>query len=129
MNYPASKCIQFLDKDIQISKVLQYKKLRAHQQLKSSHTVIEDGGDVLMEHSDLTAGSEGDGHSIAKDIQLKVPELCIPPSQFKKYHTKVYPGAAWTYGKGSTFMDEFDDDEHAATREDNLYYPWASHPE
>ena len=91
MNYPASKCIQFLDKDIQISKVLQYKKLRAHQQLKSSYTVIEDGGDVLMEHSDLTAGSEGDGHSIAKDIQLEVPELCIPPSQFKKYHTKVYP--------------------------------------
>ena len=72
---------------------------------------------------------EGDGHSIAKDIQLEVPELCIPPSQFKKYHTKVYPGAAWTYGKGSTFMDEFDDDEHAATREDNLYYPWASRPE
>ena len=57
--------------------VLQYKKLRAHQQSKSSHTVIEDGGDVLMEHSDLPVGSEGDGHSIANDIQLEVPKPCI----------------------------------------------------
>ena len=79
-----------------------------------------------MEHTDLPAGSEGDGHSVTEDIQLEVPEPCIPPSQFEKYHTKVYPGAARTYGKGSTFMDEFDDDEHVATREDNLYYPWAS---
>ena len=43
--------------------------------------------------------------------------------------TEVYPGAAQMYGKGSTFMDEFDDDKHVAMREDNLYYPWASHPE
>ena len=82
-----------------------------------------------MEHSDLPVGSEGDGHSIAKDVQLEVPGPCIPPSQFKKYHTKVYPGTAWTYRKGSTFMDEFDDDEHVSMREDNLYYPWASCPE
>ena len=47
-----------------------------------------------MEHSDLPAGSEGDGHSVAEDIQLEVPELCVPPSQFEKYHTEVYPGAA-----------------------------------
>lgn len=128
MNHPASKCIRFLDEVIQISEALRYKKLRAHQQSKSSHTVVEDGGDVLMEHSDLPAGSEGDGHSVTEDIQLEVPEPCIPP-QFKKHHTEVYPGAAQTYGKGSTFMDEFDDDEHAAMREDNLYYPWASRPE
>ena len=42
---------------------------------------------------------------------------------------EVYPGAAQMYRKGSTFMDEFDDDEHAAMRENNLYYPWASCPE
>ena len=82
-----------------------------------------------MEHSDLPVGSEGDGHSVTEDIQLEVPEPCVPPSQFEKYHTEVYPGAAQTYGKGSTFMDEFDDDEHVAMREDNLYYPWASRPE
>ena len=82
-----------------------------------------------MEHSDLLVGSEGDGHSITKDIWFKVPESCVPPSQFKKYHTKVYHGTAQTYRKGSTFMDKFNDDEHVATREDNLYYPWASCPE
>ena len=82
-----------------------------------------------MEHSDLPAGSEGDGHSVAEDVQLEVPKPCIPPSQFEKYHTKVYSGAARTYRKGSTFMDKFNEDEHAAMREDNLYYPWAFHPE
>ena len=123
-----SKCIRFLDEVIQISEALQYKKLRAHQQSKSSHTVVEDG-DVLMEHSDLLVGSEEVDHGIAKDIQLKVPELCIPHSQLEKYHTEVYPGAAQMYGKGSTFMNEFNDNEHAAMREDNLYYPWASRPE
>ena len=129
MNHPTSKCIQFLDEVIQISEALWYKKLRAHQQSNSSHTVVADGGDVLMEHSDLLVGSEGDGHSITKDIQFKVPEPCVPPSQFEKYHTEVYHGTAQTYRKGSTFMDKFNDDEHVATREDNLYYPWASCPE
>ena len=46
MNHPMSKCIRFLDEVIQISEALRYKKLRAHQQSKSSHTVVEDGGDV-----------------------------------------------------------------------------------
>ena len=59
MNHPTSKCIRFLDEVIQISEALQYKKLRAHQQLKSSHTVVEDGGDVLMEnHASLLLSSK-----------------------------------------------------------------------
>ena len=82
MNYPTFKCIQFLDEVIQISEALQCKKLSAHQQSKSSHTVVEDGGDVIIEHLDLPAGSEEDDHCIAEDIQLKVPKPCIPHSQF-----------------------------------------------
>ena len=82
-----------------------------------------------MEHLDLPAGSEEVDHGITKDIWLKVTELCVPDSQLKKYHTEVYPGTAQMYGKGSTFMGEFDDNEYAAVREDNLYYLWASCPE
>ena len=44
-------------------------------------------------------------------------------------HSEFYPGAAKTYGPGSTFMDHFDNDEHAPHRVNNLYYPFASHQE
>ena len=33
--------------------------------------------------------------------------------------------AGWTFGKGKTFLDEFNTDPHAAARGDNLYYPFA----
>jgi hypothetical protein len=42
------------------------------------------------------------------------------------FHTKVYPGAAWVCGQGQTFMDIFDEDEHARKRDRNLYYPFAT---
>ena len=38
-----------------------------------------------------------------------------PPPQSKNYYTEAYPGAAWTYGKGPMFMNDFDEDKHAAT--------------
>lgn len=37
-----------------------------------------------------------------------------------------FPGASKTYGSGSTFMSQFDLDEHSDKRRDNLYYPFAS---
>ena len=83
----------------------------------------------MMEHLYLPVGPERDDHCITEDIQLEVPKPCVPHSQFEKYHIEVYPGTAQIYRKGSTFIDDFDDDKHVAMREDNLCYPWASHPE
>ena len=40
-----------------------------------------------------------------------------------------YEGAAKEYGTGTTFMDEFDRDQFAGERINNLYYPFASRNE
>jgi Plavaka transposase len=40
-----------------------------------------------------------------------------------------YEGAAKEYGTGTTFMDEFDRDQYAGERINNLYYPFASRNE
>jgi hypothetical protein len=40
--------------------------------------------------------------------------------------TEVFLGAAMTYGLGKSFMDVFDNDEHACHRVDNMFYPFAS---
>ena len=40
-----------------------------------------------------------------------------------------YEGAAKEYGTGTTFMDEFDHDQYAGERIENLYYPFASRNE
>ncbi|RDB15504.1 hypothetical protein Hypma_004161 [Hypsizygus marmoreus] len=40
-----------------------------------------------------------------------------------------FVGAAKVFGSGTTFMDQFDQDEYAAQRTNNLYYPFASRNE
>ena len=63
---------------------------------------------------------------VAPDIQSDATSEPIPSRSQFKYHIKVYPGAAQTYGKGPVFMDKFNGDQCATMREENLYYPWAS---
>ena len=43
--------------------------------------------------------------------------------------TEVFEGASKTYGKGTTFMEQFDNDRFANERTVNLYYPFASREE
>ncbi|KAH7917126.1 hypothetical protein BV22DRAFT_1026954, partial [Leucogyrophana mollusca] len=40
---------------------------------------------------------------------------------------EVFVGAGGIYGYSSTFMDQFDMDENASLRKENIYYPFASH--
>jgi hypothetical protein len=40
-----------------------------------------------------------------------------------------YEGSAEVYGMGTTFMEEFDHDQYAGERVENLYYPFASRDE
>lgn len=42
---------------------------------------------------------------------------------------ELFDGAAETYGAGTTFMDDFDQDQYAQQRSHNLYYPFASREE
>lgn len=127
MNHPSSKCIQFFEELVQISEASQTRP-RARQRSTSKSTGVRADGDVEMVSFNLPAGHDQDRDSpfIADDFPSDIP---AHHSQFKDHHIEVYPGAARTYGRGPTFMDEFDGDEHAAMREQNLYYPWASRPE
>jgi hypothetical protein len=52
------------------------------------------------------------------------PPNSQPPGPF--YVREEFTGAAKIWGKGSTFMDKFDTDVHAAKREANAFYPFAS---
>lgn len=83
-------------------------------------------GDVMMDPNLDSVGDFPHNPSVTVDIQ---PDSSNEPvlGHFKsKYHFKECPGAAQKYGRGCTFMDTFDWDEHAAMWENNLYYPWAS---
>jgi hypothetical protein len=51
-------------------------------------------------------------------------------SSLSPFHTEFYPGAAQILdGKGETFMNIFNKDEHAEKRERNLYYPFTTQDE
>jgi hypothetical protein len=59
--------------------------------------------------------------------QVMEPEASMPPPPVDNgIVTEAFPGAAQVYGRGETFMDQFDRDSHADKREDNIYYPFTS---
>lgn len=143
MNHPSAKCVQFFEELIQISEALKQDRPRYHRQPACAPThagfrmdVDRDGGgdggeggDVTMDNNINPAGDCLYSHSVPANIQsdaLNGPTLNRSRS---KYHVEVHPGAAQTYGKGSTFMDGFDGDKYASMQKENLYYLWASPPE
>lgn len=132
MNHPSSKCLHFFDELIRISEVLERNRSSARQRVASKPVESAGTEDIEMDvfHPPMSSEDNDRGSPfVAGDIQLDLPEQPTPRSQLKNYHTEIYPGAAQTYGRGSTFMDQFDRDEHAAMRQENLYYPWASRQE
>jgi hypothetical protein len=58
------------------------------------------------------------------DEQYLEQDATLPP-----LYTETFPGASEIFGQGETYMDSFDNDEHADERKTNLYYPFASQPE
>jgi hypothetical protein len=40
-----------------------------------------------------------------------------------------FPSASALFGIGKTFLDRFDEDQHASKHQTNLYYPFASEAE
>lgn len=41
-------------------------------------------------------------------------------------HCDHFPQASKTFGRAQSFMDQFDADQHANERKNNLYFPWTS---
>ena len=51
------------------------------------------------------------------------------PAIHTDYFYETYPGAAKTYGQGTTFVDECGSDTHHGNHKNNIYYPFASQQE
>ena len=56
-------------------------------------------------------------------IDIPLPQTTTPSNPFVR---EEFIGAAKAYGRGSTFMDDFDADTHARNRQENVFYPFAS---
>lgn len=64
--------------------------------------------------STSSEGNNQGSHFVTSNTQPDLlSEQAAPHSQLKNYYMEIYPNAVKTYGKGSTFMDKFDGDEHA----------------
>jgi hypothetical protein len=53
----------------------------------------------------------------------------VTPEPALQEVVEVFERASETFGKGSSFMNRFDSDEHAEKRQENLYYPFSSKDE
>ncbi|KAJ7128227.1 hypothetical protein C8R43DRAFT_897203 [Mycena crocata] len=56
----------------------------------------------------------------------RLGENCRIPTGF---HREKHPSAAGKYGRGTTFMENFNSDAYAPVRQNNMYYPFASYKE
>jgi hypothetical protein len=75
--------------------------------------------EVDMEFPPLIPSSPPKVNMELDDIDVALPE----------FYTEFFPGASERFGPGDTFLDLFDKDEYAETRQRNLYYPFASQAE
>ena len=100
MNHPVSKCIQFLD-GVTIQETQSTPTVEVQPYSHWRWRRCTDG--TLWSASGLRGGwsFHCQWHSAWGPQTMH---------QLEKYHTKVYPGTARTYGKGSMFMDKFNDD-------------------
>lgn len=64
------------------------------------------------------------------DITDDLGETSTEDSTPPQFYTDFYPGAAQILsGKGQTFLDNFDEDQYADERKNNLFYPFLSQEE
>jgi hypothetical protein len=113
MNHPFAACYSHFQEMADLGNELQKYKNRASHQENNMDTRSE-SSDMLV---DTTAYMEHDksGESDwGMDDGVFIEE---------------YEGSAEVYGTGTTFMEEFDHDQYAGERVENLYYPFASRDE
>lgn len=112
LNHPMTSCRPWLTELVKVSELL------GHGDTHNRKVSQSDVQDISMENGwDMDMGQESrEGEDMG---DLESTESAGPCRD-------VFPDAAKVFGKGSTFMDRFDDDENASMREDNLFYPFAS---
>ena len=102
-------------------------ELRKHRNEREGH--LSNGQPDLHHEEDHLAAAPVLDHSefdvMEIDNQLEVEGVAGTQGPI----IEVFEGASKTYGKGTTFMAQFDHDRFAKERTANLYYPFASREE
>lgn len=76
--------------------------------------------------TELDTSADDDGMWVDEDGDTPAHTDCDSGAmQF----VESFPGAGEKYGMGKTFMDNFDSDDHASRRLENIYYPFQSQSE
>ena len=119
LNSRSTSCLTHFDELVSISEVLQ----RGHGTQYPPQAELHA---VSGEHTcdDLTASSNN-----GDDDRMDVDDSEALHDGDGPYHIEKHPSASQTYGRGWTFMDMFDQDEHADKRSHHLYYLFASRDE
>jgi hypothetical protein len=113
MNQPLGSCFGYIHEVVSLADELNNhkKRHRPQQPIESELELATDMEDTFMEDSDnfMDCDTMDDGAG-GRFVQ-------------------EYNGAARTFGPGTTFMQQFECDEFAEERTQNLFYPFASRAE
>lgn len=122
MNQKASYCRHYFDNVMHFGT----------QPLDSSIAESEGGGpsanDLEIDFVAEAMLMDMDVQVVQDNLDVELPENAAhfhsnqPNLQSSSFHIEYYPGAAEIKSKEKTFMDIFDNDEHASKRCSNLYY-------
>lgn len=111
MNHPFGACYSHFQEIADLANELQrYKNRPAHNEndIDSRSDMDVDSDTMFMERDNSVESDWGTNGDI---------------------FIEEYEGSAEEYGTGTTFMEEFDRDQFAGERVENLYYPFASRDE
>jgi hypothetical protein len=114
MNHPFSGCHSHFQEVADLAAELQRFKNRPAQNEKENNGEPIDLEPEMDVEATFTEHNDSEVNDWNMDGGLFVEE---------------YEGAAKQYGTGTTFMTEFDSDQYAGERVENLYYPFASRDE
>ncbi|KAJ7435753.1 hypothetical protein FB451DRAFT_1344717 [Mycena latifolia] len=123
LNQPNGRCHQALH----IHKLTRKARLRAApRNFVNSHPEDE----AMSEDEYMVVEVNGESMDLDKPTPVNSDsEVDLSGDELSGSGREEFPGAAKTWGGGTTFMDDFHKDEHADKRAENLYYPFASFEE
>lgn len=122
MNQPIGSCHSHFREVVDLAEELRKHRNQRHQSERQPDLRREEDDLVATPVLEPSMAEDFDGMEI--DNQLEVEG-----GDGHGRVTEVFEGASKTYGRGTTFMEQFDYDQFANERTENLYYPFASREE
>ena len=125
MNQPLGSCLSF------VAKVTAAAQPQVEPPARASGTKGDGHDSEMME--DVTWTDAGDAtfhetNNLDHNMAGSDP-CCIQNSLESASSVENFPGAGCTFGRGKSFLEDFNSDPYAALRQMNLYYPFASKEE